>query len=66
MDTIYQVIEFKTFYPVESVIVAIVLAFVPYVLLRGPFARIARWWLGGSRRSTPSRLLQPVEWRQVE
>jgi hypothetical protein len=34
----------KTFYPGEAVIVAIMLAFVPYPLLRGPFARIARWW----------------------
>jgi hypothetical protein len=46
MDAIYQVVEFKTFYPVEAVIVAIMLAFVPYLLLRGPFARIAAWWRG--------------------
>jgi len=44
MDAIYQIIEFKTFYPAEAVIVAIVLAFVPYLLLRGPLARIAAWW----------------------
>jgi hypothetical protein len=44
MDAIYQVVEFKTFYPGEAVIVAIVLAFVPYLLLRGLFARIAAWW----------------------
>jgi hypothetical protein len=47
MDAIYQIVEFKTFYPVEAVIVAVALAFVPYLLLRGPIARIARWWLGG-------------------
>jgi len=46
MDTVYQIIEFDTFYPVETVIVAFLLAFVPYLLLRGPIARIARWWLG--------------------
>ena len=46
MDAIYQVVEFKTFYPVEAVIVAIVLGFVPYLLLRGPFRRIAAWWRG--------------------
>jgi hypothetical protein len=46
MDAIYQVFEFKTFYPVEAVIVAIVLAFVPYLLLRGPLARIVAWWRG--------------------
>ncbi|MGB6535307.1 MAG: hypothetical protein WBF58_05020 [Xanthobacteraceae bacterium] len=48
MDAIYQLIVFKTFYPVEAVIVALALAFVPYVLLRGPIARIARWWRGGA------------------
>jgi hypothetical protein len=45
MDTIYQAIVLKTFYPGEAAIVAILLAFVPYLLLRGPFARIARWWM---------------------
>ena len=45
MDVIYQLIELKTFYPVEALIIAIVLAFVPYVVLRGIAARIARrWW----------------------
>jgi hypothetical protein len=44
MDAIYQAIVLKTFYPGEAVIVAILLAFVPYVLLRGPAARLAHWW----------------------
>lgn len=43
MDAIYQFIEFKTFYPAEAVIIALLLAFVPYLVLRGPFARFARW-----------------------
>ena len=47
MDVIYQLIEFETFHPAEAVIIALLLAFVPYVLLRGPVARIARWWHGG-------------------
>ena len=42
MDTIYQAVVLKTFYPGEAVIIAILLAFVPYLLLRGPIARIAR------------------------
>jgi hypothetical protein len=53
MDAIYQWIVLKTFYPVEAVIVAIGLAFFPYLLLRGPIARIARWRLDarlGERR----------------
>ena len=46
MDTIYQFIEFETFHPAEAVIIALLLAFVPYVVLRGLIARIARWWIG--------------------
>jgi len=41
MDAIYQFIVLKRFYPVEALIVAIALAFVPYVLLRGPIDRAA-------------------------
>jgi hypothetical protein len=44
LDGIYQFIEFRTIYPVEALIVAILLAFIPYLLLRGPIARIVRWW----------------------
>jgi hypothetical protein len=44
MDGIYQAIEFKSFHPAEAVIIALLLAFVPYLLLRGLFARAARWW----------------------
>jgi hypothetical protein len=46
IDTVYQVIEFRAFHPVEAVIIALLLAFVPYVLLRGPVTRIARRWIG--------------------
>ena len=42
MDAAYQLAVLGTFYPGEAVIVAILLAFVPYLLLRGPFARIVR------------------------
>jgi hypothetical protein len=42
MDTIYQWKVFGTFYPVEALLVALALAFVPYLLLRGPIARVAR------------------------
>lgn len=55
MDTIYQALVFDTFHPAEAALVALLLAFVPYALLRGPFARVAGWWFGpgaqrGSRR----------------
>jgi hypothetical protein len=42
LDAIYQYIELKTFYPAEALIVAILLAFIPYFLIRGPAGRIAR------------------------
>jgi len=44
MDLIYQYIAFDTFHPAEAVIIAVLLAFVPYLLLRGPIARLAQWW----------------------
>jgi hypothetical protein len=46
MDTIYQAIVLKTFYPGEAVIIAILLAFVPYLFLRGTIARIAARFQG--------------------
>ena len=42
MDAMYQMIVLGRFYPGEAVIIALLLAFVPYLLIRGPAARIAR------------------------
>ena len=44
LDAIYQLTKLSTFYPGESVIIAIGLALIPYLLVRGPTARIARSW----------------------
>lgn len=44
MDTIYQLIVLRWLYPLELLIVAILLAVVPYLLLRGPVNRVASWW----------------------
>ena len=44
IDTIYQLTVLEAFYPGEAAIVALLLAFLPYLLLRGPIARITRWW----------------------
>ncbi|KRA46306.1 hypothetical protein [Pseudoxanthomonas sp. Root630] len=45
MDVIYQFKVFGGFrYPLETFVIAVLLAFVPYLLLRGPVARVARWW----------------------
>ena len=40
MDVIYQVTVFNMFYPVEALIIALLLAFVPYLLIRGLVARV--------------------------
>jgi len=46
MDVIYQFKVFGGFkYPNETLVIAIVLGFLPYLLLRGPIARIARRFL---------------------
>jgi hypothetical protein len=41
LDVVYQLIEHRwTVYPGEAVLVAIILAIVPYLLIRGPVNRI--------------------------
>ena len=42
MDLIYEWVVGRWFYPLETLIVGIVLAVLPYLLLRGPVNRIAR------------------------
>jgi len=42
LDVIYQLIALHWVYPGEAVLVAIILAILPYLLVRGPVNRIAR------------------------
>jgi hypothetical protein len=44
MDVIYQLIVVRWVYPVELLIAAVMLAVVPYLLVRGPVTRVARWY----------------------
>jgi hypothetical protein len=44
MDAVYQYKVLDTFYPGEAALIALLLALLPYFLLRGPIARIARRW----------------------
>jgi hypothetical protein len=53
MDGIYQFIEFDAFHPVEAVVITLVLAFLPYLVLRGLVTRIARRSVGGASASNP-------------
>ena len=42
LDTVFQLVVFRWVYPGEALIVAMVLAIVPYIMIRGPVNRIAR------------------------
>jgi len=42
LDLAYQIIELPAFYPGEALVIATVLAFIPYLLVRGPATRLAR------------------------
>ena len=52
MDVAYQLAFLDSFHPAESVVIAIALAFLPYALLRGPAARLARLWIGRRRAAS--------------
>lgn len=41
LDAVYQFITVRWFYPGEAIVVAFLLATVPYVLLRGPACRLS-------------------------
>ena len=42
IDAVYQFIVFRWFYPGEVLVLAVILAIVPYVVIRGPVSRILR------------------------
>jgi hypothetical protein len=42
IDFAYQVIVFRAVRPLEMMVIVVLLAFVPYLLLRGPFNRFMR------------------------
>ncbi|MCU0725772.1 MAG: hypothetical protein MUE73_08295 [Planctomycetes bacterium] len=42
LDTTYQIVFLRWFYPVQVLIVAVACAIVPYVVIRGPVTRLAR------------------------
>jgi hypothetical protein len=45
LDCIYQLVTVQFIYPLELLFTATLLALIPYILLRGPFNRIARLFL---------------------
>lgn len=50
MDVVYQLAFLDEFHPGESAMVAVLLAFFPYALLRGPIARVAQFWMARRRQ----------------
>ena len=58
LDTTYQIMVLRSFYPGEMLVVAVVCAIVPYFLIRGPVTRIARIlyrkWTGPAAQSAVS------------
>ncbi len=40
LDVVYELIAFQWVYPLQAIVVAVVLAIVPYALIRGPVTRV--------------------------
>lgn len=55
IDVAYQLIRFGWIHPLETIAVTFVLAFLPYLLIRGPANRIARLWLGDRPAGTAKK-----------
>ena len=47
MDAIYQFLVLRRFYLGEALVTVFVIAVLPYILIRGPAARLARRWHRG-------------------
>jgi hypothetical protein len=45
MEVVYQLLVFHRIYLPQLIVIVLALAFVPYVILRGPINRIARAWM---------------------
>ena len=58
IDCIYLVIVFRWLYPAQALIVAVILAILPYLIVRGVVNRIARHWHRGA--ATPDRSAREV------
>ena len=55
LDVIYQIKVYHWVYPGETLTVAIVLAIIPYFLVRGPVNRIARWRISKTTQGIQAR-----------
>ena len=55
MDVAYQLIKLGELHPLETIVITLVLAFLPYLLIRGPANRIAKLWLDGRAARTAKK-----------
>jgi hypothetical protein len=54
MDVIYQLKALDQFFPAEAVMMAILLAIIPYFIFRWIIEHVARWWLAHHSSGTPA------------
>ena len=70
LDTAYQLLALRAFYPGEMLFVAVVCALVPYFLVRGPVMRLAhflhRRWGGTADTSAAATKADPVDREKQE
>ena len=53
LDSAYQLIAEAWLHPLEALLVALTLAFIPYLMIRGPANRVLRWWSSRQRAQQP-------------
>ena len=44
MDVVYQIVALHGLRPLQTLVIAVVLAFIPYLIVRGPAGRIAKYY----------------------
>lgn len=49
IDVIYQIIVLRWIYPIQSLLVALIVSVPSYLAFRGPTTRLARYWVGEQR-----------------
>ena len=46
LDVVYQIYRFHMLYPLEAIIVAVLLAVIPYIVVRAAVTRVLKWEAG--------------------
>ncbi|MCG3204627.1 MAG: hypothetical protein KCHDKBKB_01342 [Elusimicrobia bacterium] len=52
VDLVYQIFILHRFYPLQAVLVAVVLSILPYFLVRGPVTRLAKKWISLNQKKS--------------